>query len=133
MIRVVVISPERIDEAFPQIFSWVKDALGVDKGYLPEDIREECKSGVWELRLVYKEDALTGFFISTIIHLPRMKLFYGAWLGGIDLQDWVMEGFESIKKYAKESGCGAYSFVGREAWKKMIKCDYQGMYYYINL
>lgn len=129
----VVDDPKQIEEIFPEIRRWIENAIGVDKGYLPDDIKEECKNKKWKLELIYKDNILMGFFISRIVVLPQTKLLYGAWLGGRDLDKWVKEGIQVVISNAKKDGCGSFSFIGRSAWKKLVGFDYHGMFFYKNL
>lgn len=127
------VPPSEISGIFPSIYDWVEQALGVDKSYTPEDIQRACEDNRGELRVIYLNQCLTGFFISEIVSNPKGKVFCGAWLGGKDLDKWVRPGLAIIENEARKRGCIAYSFVGRGAWKKLIGFDYQGVYYYKNL
>jgi len=133
VIQIDIVPPEKVEQVFPFIHSWVVDCLGVDKTYSPEDIMNDCARGAFTLRLVHLGNNLTGFFISCVIAAPQGKFLYGAWLGGRDLQDWVKEGLGKIEEWGRANGCLAYGFIGRKAWKKLLGYDYEGVYYYKNL
>lgn len=133
IIRFELVAPERVYAIFGHIEDWVLQSIGEDRSYTPEDICRECAAGAWDLRLIYIDGELTGFFISAFNDAPKGKTCYGAWLGGKDLQDWAAKGYEFIKDWARENGCIAYFFIGRDYWKRFIKPDYTATYYYVNL
>lgn len=133
IVRVQKIPPAAVNIWWTDIEAWVESALGEDKTYTTPDIKKECEEAKWDLWLFFKGNDLMGFFISAILPLPKGKLFYGSWLGGKNLDEWVSEGMDITKAYARAHGCLAYSFIGRLAWKKLVGFDYTGVYYYQNL
>lgn len=132
-IVIVEIEAKEVDLVFDQIYEWAVESLDDDMTYTVHDIQKECSEGLWNLRLIYNNGFLTGFFISTIFKCPQGKLFYGRWLGGRDLESWVKKGISMIEDYAREKGCMAYSFGGRAAWQKLVGYRPKGVYYYKNL
>lgn len=133
MIRVVEVVTEDIECAFSLISDWLQDALADDISYTVEDIKQDCLQKMFDLRLVYIGEELTGFFISAFIPAPQGRVLYGAWLGGRDLDLWVKDGLEIIKDWARDCGCIMYSFIGRDAWKRLIGFKPKGAFYYEKL
>ncbi len=133
MFSFTLISINKINEAWPHIESWVDIARGADKTYSVGDIKNFCISGEFDLWIVKDNGEYKGFLIGWICRAPRGKTYYGAWLGGVDLADWVADGLNAVEVYAKNNGCVAYSFIGRKAWKRLLGYDYEGVYYYKSL
>lgn len=121
-----------IADIWPLINEWVINAIGMDKTVIPEDIKNDCIAGRYELRLIYTYE-LKGFLISVIYETRRTKACYAPWLGGKDLEDWVKPAFDKFKLHLKEQGVKQYTFIGRQAWKRLIQADYEGIFYLINL
>lgn len=132
-VKLLLLSLSEIDQVWPTILEWVRDALGVDKSYLPEDIRDECKQGIFQLWVITLNSEITGFLVTSVMDAPRGRVCYGAWLGGKNLGDWVVPGLKILESWAKEHKCISLSFIGRKAWQKLIGFDYEGVFYLKNL
>lgn len=130
-----LLDKSEVNSVWPHIEEWVDIARGVDKSYEVEDIKRLCIAGAYDLWVVKDTGEYFGFLIGIIIPAPRMRLYYAPWLGGKDLARWVKGGLEAIRAYGKRHGCSAYSFIGRDAWMRLldIKSDYQGTFYFINI
>lgn len=126
------INPELIDHVWESIEPWVKNALGIDKSYESQDIKEICRGGKLGLWLI-TTDKLKGFFTCTINDAPHGKTAYAPWLGGEDLGEWVEPAFGLFKEWLKDQGCISFSWIGRRAWKRFLGADYEGCFYLMNL
>lgn len=127
------IPPDKVGEIWDAIELWVQSALGKDRSYTSFDIKTACENGSLELRLIYAEDELKGFFTSVIIPAPRGKTCYAPWLGGKDLGKWVEPAFHEFKDYLRTQGVISFSWIGRLAWKRFLGADYEGVFYLMNL
>lgn len=130
-----LLDKSEVNSVWPHIQEWVSISRGVDKSFGVDDIKKLCSTGAYDLWIIRENGEYFGFLIGIIIPAPLMKLYYAPWLGGKDLARWAKQGLEAVKFYSKRHGCGAYSFIGRDAWMKLldIKSDYQGTFYFINI
>lgn len=127
----VRVEKEDIDAVWPDIAAWVDTARGVDHSYSVEDIRILCLTRM-DLWLAKDGNVIKGFLIGSTSVRPQGKIYFGSWLGGVDLALWV-NGFKFIEQWAQESGHMGLGFIGRKAWKKLVGYDYEAAYYYKNL
>lgn len=132
MIKLSILPKHLIEEYWPQLEEWVKNALGKDKSFTVQDIKSICL-GYLTLWVIHKDGALVGFLTTTIHKAPQGNVCTCPWLGGKDLTEWVQEMFEQLKNYCKSQECISLSWIGRRAWEKMLRVDYSGQYYLINL
>lgn len=128
-----LIAKDRIDDIWQEIEVWIASALDQDKTHTVKDIKQACQLGHISLWVIYIDTKLTGFLTTKISTTPQGNACYAPWLGGNNLHLWVPEGFERLKKILKGQGCLSLSWIGRAAWQKLIKVDYTGCYYLINL
>lgn len=136
MIELIMIHPSEVGEKWDVVKEWVDNALywvGNDKSHITEDVRKICESGAAQLWIIYKDNVSTGFVTTQIIENPQGNACYCPWLGGENLGEWVPEGFEHLKKYLKQQNCLSISWMGREAWHKLVKVDSKQYFYSINL
>lgn len=124
---------EEVLEKWDEIAGWVASSLGIDKSYSVNDVKLACESGAIALWIIYKDLKPTGFLTTTFNQNPRGITAYAPWLGGENLADWVAEGFEQLKKYLKEQNCLSFSWMGRDAWEKLVNVDSKQRFYSINL
>lgn len=131
VITLTSVAKNEVAEVWPKIETWVKSALGEDESLSSDDIREMCTRNL-NLWLIHT-DELKGFLTFEIYDAPQMKVCYAPWLGGENLNEWVAGAFVKFKHYLKEQGVKQYSFVGRKAWQKLIKADYEGLFYLMRI
>jgi hypothetical protein len=131
MITIRNILPQALDAVWPDIETWVKNALADDKSYTSDDVKEACRKKL-DLWLIYN-GKLKGFLISSIYDAPQCKCCYAPWLGGEDLSEWVAEAFKIFGEYLKENGVEQYSFIGRKAWGRLINANSEQSAYSIIL
>lgn len=133
MIKLTMIPKEEIEEKWSQIRDWVISALGMDKSFSVDDVKQMCLSGRITLWLILKDEKIKGFLTTSIIKNSQIISAYAPWLGGESLDEWVVEGFSQLKDYLRSQGCIQFSWVGRKAWSKLIKIDSEQCSYLINL
>lgn len=127
------ISPDLVSSVFDDISDWVEGALGIDRTYSVDDIKNLCAAGIWDLHLIHVNGDLSGFFVSRIVQAPQGKMLYGAWVGGKNVFEWIDESMDKLEERAREFECIAISFVGRKGWRKVANFEHEGFYYYKNL
>lgn len=127
------IPKEEIDQNWPIIIDWLRNALGVDKSYNINDIKIACEKGAISLWIIYINGKETGFVTTIIKTEPQGLACYAPWLGGENLDSWVKPGFEQLKIALKEKNCISISWIGRPVWKKLVNVDSAQCFYLINL
>lgn len=128
-----IIQPLDVDGIWASIEAWVKSSLGNDKSYNSDDIKSACTGGNITLWVVYLNGLPSGFLTTTINENPRGRTCYAPWLGGENLAEWVATAFDQLKSYLKQQNVISYSWVGRGAWKRLLKADSEQVFYTINL
>lgn len=130
-LRTEIVPKDKIERIWPQLEEWVKNALGNDKSYTTEDVKQACLTHM-NLGVIYAPE-LTGFMIFQIFDSPQCKSAYSPWLGGKDLAMWVEHAITEFKGFLRGQGVKQYSFIGRTAWKRLVKADYEGTFYLMTL
>lgn len=133
MIRLVQILPRDVSEKWGLIEDWVKSAVGVDISFTADDAKKSCESGKVLLWIIYKNEIATGFVTVSFNRSPQGITACAPWLGGKELGEWVAEVFEQLKVWLRGKGCISFSWMGRDAWKKLLKVDSRQSFYIINL
>lgn len=129
MIKLIKIPKQDIPDIWGSIVKWIEDAVNYPD--TSEDVRIKCLLGQITLWVIYNDIKPTGF-LTTIIN-PEPCTCYAPWLGGENLDEWVIEGFDQLKEYLKTEKCLSFSWIGRAAWKRLVKVDSVQSYYLINL
>lgn len=133
MIKLTPIPGAMVGGEWGNIAEWVKSALGKDKSYLPGDIKNMCILGSLQLWIIYNGSEPTGFLTTSLNKTPQGLVCYCPWLGGENLGEWASEGFSQLKEWLHSQRCISVSWVGRKAWQKLVRADYEGVFYLINL
>ena len=99
-------------------WSWVKEGLEKvrDKGHdtwIVEDIYCDCYEERSMLWIATKEDHAVGFMV-----LQPMGTTLHVWVAYLLTHDDLINGFEHIKKIAKQGGCDKLTFTSvRKGWE----------------
>lgn len=133
MTELVMISPAEVAQKWDAIRGWVESSLGIDKSYVADDVRKACESGQIQLWIINNNNKPAGFLTTAITENPQGNTCYCPWLGGENLSEWVPEGFEQLKQYLRQQNCLSLSWMGREAWQRLIKVDSRQCFYSIHL
>lgn len=133
MIELKPIEPSKVDKTWETIEAWVKDALADDKSYLPDDIKNMCINGEYQLWVIFNNSKPTGFLMTMPQFAAQGLTVYAPLLGGQDLESWVKEGLNQLKPWLQSIKALSFSWIGRAAWKKLVKVDSTQCLFTINM
>jgi hypothetical protein len=122
MIEVSLVPPELVEGLWPRIFPYLSGASEYTFGrYEPEDILEFAVSGDAHLWVVFKGEDIVGITVTRLWQYPRKKCLDVMFLGGENWDEWKDIVFDTMQRWAYDSGCAAIEASGRVGFARVFK------------
>jgi hypothetical protein len=120
--EVSLVPHQLIDGLWPLIFPYLSKASEYTAGrYEPEDILEFTVSGDAHLWVVFDGDDITGITVTRFWQYPRKKCLDVMFLGGENWDEWKNIMFDTLHRWAHDSGCAAIEASGRVGFARVFK------------
>jgi hypothetical protein len=120
--EVSLVPPEMVEGLWPRIFPYLSSASEFTFGrYEPEDIVEFVLSGQAHLWVALDEDDIVGITVTRLWQYPRKKCLDVTFLGGQDWDGWKDLMFDTLHRWAHDSGCAAIEASGRVGFARVFK------------
>lgn len=123
MVQVFMVPQDEIVPMWPLVRPWVLDALEYTGGRASEasvlfDLATQ-KNTLW---VVYSEEKgrIVAFFTLKVVKYTGRQLLSGELLGGGDLEDWAGAVCDTLRRYAKDTGCDGVEMYGRAGWERVL-------------
>lgn len=119
---VSLVPPEMISGLWSNIFPHLSKAAEYTFGrYEPEDIFEFVLNGEGHLWVVFEDKKIVGITITRFWQYPRKKCLDVLFLGGEDWYDWRNDMFDTLHRWAVDSGCDVIESSGRAGFARVFK------------
>jgi hypothetical protein len=69
------------------------------------------------------ENEIKCVFVTQIVTYKNCKAVRVITVTGIDHQEWLKLGCETLERWGKESGCSIIEMQGRKGWEKSLKAE----------
>ena len=120
----VCVDPKRINEVWPHVSHFIKDAYASGIGDETFEIIEaEILKGEALLWLAGDDQIIFAAAATRISIFPTKKVCSVLAVSGQEMDEWATECLLGIEAYAKEEKCDVVRLCGRQGWKRMFK-DY---------
>lgn len=122
MIIVSLIPREALSEVWPVASQFIQKALDAAPGiYRVVDVLDAIINERETLWGVFEEDELIAVFTTLINEYPLCRRLMLHHVGGAQIDDWVAEGVDILKSYAKDTNCTGIDTKGRKGWIRHAK------------
>jgi hypothetical protein len=122
MILISLIPREALSEVWPLASVHIQRALDAAPGvYRVVDVLDAIINERETLWGVFDEDELIAVFTTMINEYPLCRRLMLHHVGGAQIDDWVKEGVEILKSYAKDTNCTGIDTKGRKGWIRHAK------------
>lgn len=120
--EVSLVPPQLIDGLWPRIFPHLSKAAEYTFGrYEPEDILDFVVSGDAHLWVVFDDKNIVGITVTRFWQYPRKKCLDVMFLGGEEWGEWKDIVFDTLQRWAHDSGCTAIEASGRVGFARVFK------------
>jgi hypothetical protein len=114
------VDPEKLDEYWPQILPYLKNAINYANGrYGIDDIYSNIKSSLMALWIAYNNDGIHAACVTQIIRYPQKKCLAVLFCGGKNVNGWV-HFLKTIIEDSKQYQCESVEIWGRPGWQKLL-------------
>jgi hypothetical protein len=122
MMEVSLVPPELVGGLWPRIFPHLSRAADYTYGrYEPEDIFDAVASGDAHLWVALDGDDIKGVTITRFWQYPRKNCLDVMFLGGEEWDGWKDIMFDTLQRWAHDSGCAAIEASGRVGFARIFK------------
>jgi hypothetical protein len=120
--EVSLVPTQLIEGLWSLIFPHLSKASEYTFGrYEPEDIFEYVISGDAHLWVAFDDGYIVGITVTRLWEYPRKKCLDVMFLGGEDWADWKDIMFDTLQRWARDSGCAAIEASGRVGFARVFK------------
>jgi hypothetical protein len=124
MIEVSLVPHEYVDTCWDKIEDFIAKAAKYTYGrYTVGNIYDLVKESDYQLWVAYDGKDFKGAVVTNIINYPQRKLLGMQFCGGEELDTWKPQMLDLLKRFARDSGCGAIESTGRPGWAKVFQND----------
>ena len=116
--KMVAISPNCIDKAWPELSTGIDEVLKLGLiGLTEQDVFENVRDGQWLMFTVFDE----GQPVVSLVAVIRGKLFDVGLCWGSRVNEWIKDVHQMFEVVGRELGCEMIAFNGRPGWRKLAK------------
>jgi len=110
-----------IEKVWPSILPYVRDTLEYsDNKYSLQSIKTALLEKEMQLWLATQGVNILSYAITQIITYPTHKRLCVAFVGGIEMFQWI-HFVNELKEWGKYHGCSAVEGYGRPGWEKALE------------
>ena len=119
MTKVVGVSPEQVGIFWPVASKQIERANNISEtGFSLDHLREKVEKGRNQLWLINNGQAAA---ITAIIEYPLHRAIKVTYLGGNDMDEWLVDFVEVIEGFGRENDCKFIETNGRKGWERVCK------------
>lgn len=121
-IAIEVVPIKMIDEFWPHVEDYLKKVVDISHGEVTLDgMYSRLCEGAEVIIVVVREGIIIGCCIIGITEFETGKrVMQMPYCGGMDMKDWINEGFAMVKQIAFDQNCTHIRGCGRTGWDRVL-------------
>lgn len=121
-IAIEVVPIKMIDEFWPHVENYLKKVVDISHGEVTLDgMYSRLCEGAEVIIVVVREGIIIGCCIIGITEFETGKrVMQMPYCGGMDMKDWINEGFAMVKQIASDQNCTHIRGCGRTGWDRVL-------------
>lgn len=106
----------------------VFDKTDTNGFYTTKDVYNLISGRDMQLWIAYEGEEIEAAFVTQIVIYPQCKVFDIPFVGGVNIDHWLLEAWDILKQYGKSMGCKHIRGYGRRGWTRILpeKPEYIG-------
>jgi len=111
------VQPHQLECVWEKIEPMLERVVTEDTGHTTGTVLKTLLSGLAQLWVIGDFEAL---MITEVLQRPLHRVLWVRYTAGDNMDDWIDDWITVAEEYAKESGCAAVEFCGRNGWNRYL-------------
>lgn len=115
---------EEIEMYWDEVAPMLQKALDkTDSAYCYDvsHLKKWIEDKEYQLWVAHEDGDIKAAFMSCINIYPKCKILHIPFVGGEDIDKWLLQAWETFKEFGKANKCLCIRGYGRDGWTRVIK------------